>query len=93
VPESFSLVLNEAAAAGVPALVSDLGAPAERVSASESGMVLHAGDVNAWAKALAEVVARPEIINSWRERIPLPLRIEEEAFFYETLYRRIVKHT
>jgi glycosyltransferase involved in cell wall biosynthesis len=90
VPESFSLVLNEAAAAGVPALVSDLGAPAERVSGSECGMVLPAGDVDAWAAALAKVADHPECIETWRTNLPLPLRIEEEAFFYETLYRPLI---
>lgn len=90
VPESFSLVLDEAAAAGVPALVSDLGAPAERVGQSGCGMVLPAGDIDAWAAGIAKLTVQPEIIESWRIKLPLPLRIEEEAFFYESYYRSLL---
>lgn len=90
VPESFSLVLNEAAAAGVPALVSDLGAPPERVS-SQSGRVLPANEVRAWADTFSELLADPTILENWRANLPLPLCIEEEAFFYESCYRRLAR--
>ena len=90
VPESFSLVLAEAAAAGVPALVSDLGAPGERVLQSDCGMILPAGDVDAWSTAITEITIQPDRLAAWRAALPLPLRIEEEAFFYESLYRRLL---
>jgi glycosyltransferase involved in cell wall biosynthesis len=89
VPESFSLVLHEAAAAGTPALVSDLGAPAGFVQAHDCGQAVTAGDPAAWAKALGDLLDHRERIDAWRDRLPLPLRVEEEAFFYESLYRRI----
>ena len=93
VPETFSLVLHEAAAAGVPALVSDLGAPGERVAQLGGGRVLPPGDLDAWTRAIAEVAAHPELLELWRAELPLPLRIEEEAFFYESLYRRLLQLT
>lgn len=88
IAESYSLVLYEAAAAGTPALVSDLGAPAERVAETGAGRVVSHADPRAWADAIASVLDAPELLASWRERLPLPLRVEEEAFFYESLYRR-----
>lgn len=88
VPESFSLVLNEAAAAGVPALVSDLGAPPERVT-PDCGLALPAGDSAAWGKALRELTRDTQRIAHWRANLPLPLSVEEEAFFYESWYRRL----
>lgn len=90
VPESFSLALHEAAVLGVPALVSDLGAPREKLEEHGGGRVVRAGDVQAWAQALAEIADSPEILQSWSSRIPLPYRVEEEAFFYESLYRQAV---
>lgn len=93
VPESFSLVLHEAAAAGTPALVSDLGAPAGFVAAHECGQAVAAGDPGAWAQAIGDLAVDRERIAAWRERLPLPLRVEEEAFFYESLYRRIERPT
>lgn len=87
VPESFSLVLHEAAAAGVPALVSALGAPADVVAAHGGGAAVRAGDVAAWAAALQALADDPSCIDRWRAAVPLPLRLEEEAFLYESLYR------
>jgi glycosyltransferase involved in cell wall biosynthesis len=86
VPESFSLVVHEAAALGVPALVGHLGAPAESIARSGAGQVIPAGDEAAWAiQACAE---DPQRLAAWRRALPLPLRIEEEAFLYEGLYRQ-----
>lgn len=88
VPESFSLVVHECAARSVPCLVSDLGAPADLVRASGGGCVVATGDVDAWAQALRDVVTEPGLLASWREQVTLPLRMEEEAFLYESLYRQ-----
>jgi glycosyltransferase involved in cell wall biosynthesis len=88
VPESFSLVLREACAVGVPALVTDLGAPAGLVSQHGCGRVLPAGNVAAWAAALVEITENPETLREWKLKLPLPMRVEEEAFLYESLYRR-----
>eukprot|EP01034_Spumella_vulgaris_P025529 gene25529-31999_t len=90
VPESFSLVLHEAAALGVPSLVSDLGAPRAKIEAHGGGRSVAAGDVNAWAQALTEIVEAPDTLGSWRSGMRLPYRVEEEAFFYESLYRQAV---
>lgn len=87
VPETFSLVLHEACALGVPALVSDLGAPASHVSHFGGGKVLPAKLAQAWADAIAEVYSHPDLLEKWGSELPLPLRVEEEAFFYDSLYR------
>jgi Glycosyl transferases group 1 len=42
VPESYSLALDECAAARVPVVAFDLGAPAERIAAAGSGLLLAA---------------------------------------------------
>ena len=90
VPETFSLALHEAAALGVPALVSNLGAPGEQVSRNGTGLALACDDVKAWAKAIGSVAADPEQIKSWQACLPLPLRVEEEAFYYDSLYRTLL---
>lgn len=90
VPESYSLVVHEAAAAGVPALVSALGAPAEAVTVHGGGDVVAPGDPAAWAAALHDVVSDPRRLDRWRANVPLPMRVEEEAFFYESLYRAAI---
>jgi glycosyltransferase involved in cell wall biosynthesis len=92
VPESYSLVLHESAAAGVPALVSDLGAPADFVAQSGGGRVVANGEPLAWAAAIASALDEPAAVRDWRRALALPPRVEEEAFFYESLYRRARRH-
>jgi glycosyltransferase involved in cell wall biosynthesis len=91
VPESFSLVLHESAAAAVPMFVSNLGAPAQQVSSSGCGLVLPSGDVKAWADAVRSVVDDRSLLAAWKKNLFLPLRIEEEAFFINSLYLRVHK--
>jgi glycosyltransferase involved in cell wall biosynthesis len=44
--ETFGLVVTEAAARGVPAIVSDIAAPAERIADGSSGWVFRSGDLD-----------------------------------------------
>ncbi len=92
VPESYSLVLHECSAAGVPALVSDCGAAAEHVRRHGCGQAVSTGNHQAWADALASVLSAPQVLQEWRNRLPLPPRVEEEAFFYESMYRSVRKN-
>ncbi len=89
VPESFSLVLHEACAAGVPALVSALGAPGALVSRQGFGRALPVDDEAAWAEAIGSIAADCRRLAEWRARVPLPMRVEEEGFFYDSLYREL----
>ena len=88
VPETFSLVLHEAFAAGLPAIVSDLGHIAEVVRANGCGLVATATSIPAWSDAIESVAANRNQLRLWQTKIPCPLRIEEEAFFYDQIYRR-----
>jgi glycosyltransferase involved in cell wall biosynthesis len=86
VPETFSLALHEASAVAVPALVSDLGAPGAFVSRHGCGRALPPDDPGAWAQAIRELLSDRHVLQAWRNNLPLPLRSEEEAFFYQSLY-------
>lgn len=86
-PETFSLALHEGFAAGLPALVADLGHPAGVVRGTGCGRVLRDGDEAAWSAAIAEIAASPAMLDEWRARLPLPARVEEETFLYSQLYK------
>lgn len=90
VPETFSLSLNEAAVAGIPALVSDLGAPGEMIRNQGSGIAIPVDDVDAWSAAIDSVLKSRELLETWCRSLVIPYRLEEEAFFYESLYRRLI---
>jgi len=71
VPESYGLALDECAAAGVPVVAFDLGAPAERIVAAGSGLLLAAplaDDPAAGGAALATLLE-----DLFDGRIGLPL--------------------
>jgi glycosyltransferase involved in cell wall biosynthesis len=89
VPESFSLALHEGFAAGLPALVSDIGNAAAVVRATGAGLALAAKPA-AWSQAIRRLADQPGQLATWAKAAPLPWRIEEEAFAYSQLYRAAV---
>lgn len=89
-PETFCLVLHEGFAAGLPAIVSDLGHPPEVVGSLGCGLVAKAGDVRAWSDAIENTAKQRKQLQLWQEKIPTLTCIEEEAFFYELLYRNAI---
>lgn len=66
VSESWGLVVNEALAAGLPAIVSDgAGCAPDLVSAGETGEVFPAGDPEALAAAIERLRQRTEAGQDW----------------------------
>jgi glycosyltransferase involved in cell wall biosynthesis len=88
VPESFSLAVHEGFAAGLPCIVSDLGHPAQVVRENRCGAVIHPADVLAWSDIIERVAKTPDILDDWKQTVPLPWRVEEETFLYSQMYRR-----
>lgn len=85
--ESYGLVVEEALARGVPAIVSDSGALPERLGAG--GLVVRAGDVAALHDALAEVISDPELRARLHQRLPQRFRtVADAAQRYRELYQR-----
>jgi len=73
--ETFSYTLSEALCAGVPVVVSDLGAPAERIAGTELGVVVH-GMTEA-AQVLTRFAADLATLS--------PLRAAAQAFTHTTV--------
>ena len=66
-PETFSYTLSEALSLGLPALVFDLGAQAERVRKSGAGLILPLGDEEALLETLLELHQDPSKLASLQE--------------------------
>ncbi len=92
-PETFSLAIYEGFAAGLPCLVSDLGWPGHLVGRDGCGQAIPPGDVSAWSAAITDIARDPGRLEAWRERLPLPRRVEEEGFIYDQLYKQAVLST
>lgn len=52
--ETYGLVVDEAAARGVPSIVSDISAAAERVAHGDTGWVFPSGDIQALQRCMAQ---------------------------------------
>jgi glycosyltransferase involved in cell wall biosynthesis len=68
--ETHGFAVDEAMALGLPVLVSDRGAPKERIGAR--GLTFPAGDAAALATILAGFLARPERLATLRRGPPGP---------------------
>jgi glycosyltransferase involved in cell wall biosynthesis len=79
VPESYGLTLDECAAAGVPVVAFDLGAPAERIAAQGSGLLVAAPAADDPETAGAALAIRLADLLDGRVATPPPLPSSQAA--------------
>ena len=92
-PETYCLTLDEAWSAGIPALVTPLGAPQDRVVASGAGWVAKEVSAGALLTALNDIAMDPAgLAERWHLVQRVPLRsIEEEVEELLSLYFDLTK--
>ena len=84
--ETASLIIQEAFAADVPVIVSNLGALRERVRDSVDGLLVAPGDPVAWRAALQRCMAEPELLPRLRQGIRPVRSIDDHLADLEALY-------
>jgi glycosyltransferase involved in cell wall biosynthesis len=67
--EASPAVINEAFACGTPVLASNVGAIGDLVVDAQTGWLFPAGDDEALASRIAEVLSRPDVVASMRPRV------------------------
>lgn len=87
--ENSPLTLLISLAYGVPVIASNIGGMAEFVGQDENGWVFPVGDTSALAELIEKLTENPQIIADKASQISKPPRIEEEAFYYETIYSKL----
>jgi glycosyltransferase involved in cell wall biosynthesis len=91
--EGISRVVMESFAAGVPVIGSDIPGMRVLVEQGRSGLLVPAGDVNAFASALGEVASRPDfgfqMALEARRRIDTHFSAARVAEQYTEEYRRL----
>ncbi|MGH9194241.1 MAG: glycosyltransferase family 4 protein [Acidimicrobiia bacterium] len=83
--DTFSYMTIEAMAAGLPALVGDLGALPETCGGGRWGLVLPAEDVSPWSQAIADLGANPD---RYRTLASSGYEAARDYFDWEGIYRR-----
>jgi glycosyltransferase involved in cell wall biosynthesis len=87
--ETFSFIVSEAFAAGLPVLASSLGPLADRVRDGVDGLLLPPGDAAAWRTALERLISEPALLARLRANVRLPLTLEEHTEQIESLYTQL----
>ena len=65
--EGWNVTVNEALMAGTGCIVTDASVSDEMVSASETGIVVKAGDASSLAEAMDYVMSNTDLVNKWRK--------------------------
>jgi glycosyltransferase involved in cell wall biosynthesis len=89
VHESFSMVVAEAQAFGLPVVVTRTGALPELVVDRQNGLLVPPGNVRALAAALARM-SDPREVDRLRLGVPAPMAPEEHARRLDAVYRALV---
>ncbi|VAW42984.1 hypothetical protein MNBD_CHLOROFLEXI01-4759 [hydrothermal vent metagenome] len=90
--ETSSLIIQEAQAAGVPVIASNIGAIPEKVTDGVDGLLFAANDSQALYNSLLSLLQQPEKLNEMRDNIQ-PVRsisnhVDEIEGIYETAVRQ-----
>jgi len=92
--EGLSIATIEAQAAGLPAVVTECGGPAEVVVHAETGMVVPPTDPNALAKAILCLLRNPALAGNFgergRRRVAQEFSLDRMLSSYAKLYARLM---
>jgi glycosyltransferase involved in cell wall biosynthesis len=88
--ETFSFIVSEAFAAGVPVVASRLGPLAERVRDGVDGLLVSPDDVPAMKKVLQRFLQEPELLPQLQQGI-LPVRtLDDHVAEIESVYQNVL---
>jgi glycosyltransferase involved in cell wall biosynthesis len=85
--ENSPVVIQEAFAAGVPVIASDVGALPEKVRPDVDGLLCAPGEVKAWRDRLVWVVERKEAVEAFQDNLPEPMTIQRQTISLEEVCR------
>ena len=88
--ETFSMLVREAFAMGVPVLASDHGVLADAVVHGESGLLVTPGDVDAWGKAMGRFATSAELRVRLKAGVRPPLSMDAYIDNLEDEYARVL---
>lgn len=91
--EGFSLATIEAMSAGIPVVVTNSGGPQEIIVDGYSGVLVNAGDANALAKGIQQVIADPmtaaNYVENAKSEVITRFSAKLSVTRYEQEYRRL----
>ena len=91
--ENSPFVIEEAFAAGVPVVASNLGGMAELVEDGRNGLLFEAGDATGLRRVIARLLEEPGLLARLREGLPRVKSIDEDAAWTQSIYEDVLAAT
>jgi glycosyltransferase involved in cell wall biosynthesis len=88
--ETHSLIVDEALAVGLPVVVSNHGAAAERIEEGRDGLYAPPGDVTGWRRQMQRLISEPGLTTHLRANLRPPLGLGEHVRLIESLYAELL---
>lgn len=89
--ENAPLTITTSHAYGIPVVASDIGGMAEMVKNGVNGLTFKVGDSSDLAKKIKMITENKSLIHEFSQNIDYPIRLEEEVFNMERLYKDLLK--
>jgi glycosyltransferase involved in cell wall biosynthesis len=89
--ETYSFIVTEAFAAGVPVIASRIGALEERIRDGVDGVLLPPGATGAWRIAVQRLINEPSLLRQLGANVPPVKTLDEHVDQVEALYAAVLK--
>ena len=90
-PETFSFVIREANAMGIPVIGSRVGAIPEAIRDGKNGFLFRPGDIRGLTDCISKFIESPKLIYEMRRNMKRQKTMEEHASELVTLYQELMR--
>lgn len=88
--ENAPLTITTGLAYGIPVITSDIGGMSEAIKDGSNGLTFKVGDSADLAEKITLVAGNPGLISAFKRNIQYPIRVEEETFNTEFIYKQLL---
>jgi glycosyltransferase involved in cell wall biosynthesis len=88
--ENAPLTILTSLAYGIPVITSNIGGMSEMIRDGHNGLTFKAGDPADLSAKIGLIADNPELIMKFKKNIQYPIRVEEEAFNTELVYKQLL---
>jgi glycosyltransferase involved in cell wall biosynthesis len=88
--ENAPLTISTSLAYGIPVITSNIGGMSEMIRDGHNGLTFKAGDPADLSTKFNLIAENPELITKFKRNIQYPIRVEEEAFNTDLVYKQLL---
>lgn len=88
--ENAPLTIITSLAYGIPVITSAIGGMCEMITNNQNGLTFKVGSALDLSEKISRIAKDPNMIRSFNQNIRYPIRMEEEAFNTEQIYKTLI---